>query len=66
MGEKQKVDLCRWYREPVERHLRVMALGNTAVHQDMDVATVVRVKLDEVAAVGDTGFSTQEGDGDGF
>jgi hypothetical protein len=27
VGEKQKIDVCRRHREPVERHLRVMALG---------------------------------------
>ncbi len=52
MGEKQKVDLCRRHREPVEGHLRVMVLGNAAVHQDGDAAAaVVRLKLDQVTQV---------------
>ncbi|EMS79440.1 hypothetical protein Dpo_5c03670 [Desulfotignum phosphitoxidans DSM 13687] len=42
-GEKQKVDVCRRHREPVEGHLRVMALGNAAVHQDGNGAAVVRL-----------------------
>ncbi len=65
MGEKQKVDLCRRHREPVKGHLRVMALGNAAVHQDGDaVAAVVRLKQDQVAGAGDAGFGAQMGDGD--
>ena len=59
MGEKQKVDLCRRHRELVERHLRVMALGNAAVHQDGDAAAVVRLKSDQVAGAGDAGFGAK-------
>ena len=67
MGEKQKVDLCRRHREPVEGHLRVMALGNAAVHQDGDAAAaVVRLNLDQVTGAGDAGFGAEVGDGDGF
>jgi len=67
MGEKQKVDLCQRHRELVEGHLRIMALGNAAVHQDGDAAAaVVRLKLDQVAGAGNAGFSAQMGDGDGF
>jgi len=65
MGEKQKVDVCRRHRELVERHLRVMALGNAAVHQDIDAAAaVVRLKTDQVAGAGDAGFSAEMGDCD--
>ena len=64
MGEKQKVDVRRRHREPVERHLRVMALGNAAVHQDGNAAAVVRLKLDQVAGGGDAGFGTRMGDVD--
>ncbi len=66
MGEKQKVDVRRRHREPVERHLRIMALGNAAVHQDVDAAALVRLNLNQVAGAGDAGFGTQMGDGDGF
>jgi len=62
MGEKQKVDVRRRHREPVERHLRVMALGNAAVHQDIDATAVVRLKLNQVAGAGDAGFSAQMGE----
>jgi len=41
------------------------ALGNAAVHQDMDVLAVVRLKPDQVAGAGNAGFSAQVGDGDG-
>jgi hypothetical protein len=59
-GEKQKVDVCRRHREPVEGYLRIMALGNAAVHQDGGAAAadaVVRLKLDQAAGAGDAGFS---------
>jgi hypothetical protein len=66
MGEKQKVDVCRRHRELVEGYLRIMALGNAAVHQDGDAvaAAVVRLKLDQVAGAGDAVFGAEMGDGD--
>jgi hypothetical protein len=64
MGEKQKVDVCRRHREPVEGHLRVKALCNAAVHRDIDAVAVVRLKLNQVAGAGDAGFGTEVGDGD--
>jgi len=64
MGEKQKGDLCRRHREPVKRHLRIMALGNTAVHQDGDAVAAVRLKTDQVAGAGDAGFGAEMVDGD--
>jgi hypothetical protein len=66
MGKKQKVDVCRRHREPVEGYLRIMALGNAAVHQDGDAAAVVRLNLDQVTGAGDAGLSAEMGDGDGF
>jgi hypothetical protein len=60
MGEKQKVDGSRRHREPVEVYLRIMALGNAAVHQDGDAAAaVVKLKLDQVAGAGDAGFGAK-------
>jgi hypothetical protein len=65
MGEKQKVDVCRRHRELVEGYLRIMALGNAAVHKNGDaVAAVVRLKLDQVAGAGDAGFGAEMGAGD--
>ena len=67
MGQKQVVDVCRRYRELVEGYLRIMAMGNAAVHQDSDAAAAMfRLNLDQVAGAGDAGFGTQMGDGDGM
>ncbi|MFO7912090.1 MAG: hypothetical protein R6V15_07995 [Desulfotignum sp.] len=43
-----------------------MALGNAAVHQDIDAVAVVRLELDQVAGAGDACFGAEVGDGDGF
>ncbi len=64
MGEKQKVDVRRRHREPVKGYLRIMALGNAAVHQDIDASAVVRLNLNQVAGAGDAGLGTQVGVGD--
>src|SRR6056297_2455044 len=65
VGQKQKVDGSRRHWEPVEVYLRIMALGNAAVHQDGGAAAaVVRLKLDQVAGAGDAGFGAEVGDGD--
>ena len=41
-----------------------MAMGNAAVHQDIDAAAVVWLNLDQVAGAGDTGFGAQVDNGD--
>jgi hypothetical protein len=67
MGQKQKVDGSRRHWEPVEVYLRIMALGNAAVHQDGGAAaSVFRLNLDQVAGTSDAGFGAQVGDGDVF
>jgi hypothetical protein len=44
----------RRHRELVEVYLRIMALGNAAVHQDIYAAAAVfRLNLDQVAGAGD-------------
>jgi hypothetical protein len=51
MGEKQVIHGGRGHGPLVEGQYRILALGNAAVHQEVDTGG-----LDEVAGAGDTVF----------
>ena len=57
MGEKQVIDPFRRHRPLLERQHGVMALGDAAVHQDVDTGV-----LDEVAGAGDAVSGAEVGD----
>ena len=62
VGEEEVVDIFGRDGKPVERQLRIIALGSAAVDQDVDAVRRSGTGLDEVAGAGDTVLRAEMGD----
>ena len=66
MGKKQIADCIGWDGKPGKGQLRVIAVGGTAVDQDIDVVGGARLGLYQVTGTGDAVFCTEMGNFHGF